>query len=266
MMEEELLARGEVYHLLSAAFAFPDEPTWARLRGEDGRRALQTLAALGADLETKLNPFSDSGRDRFVAEHVAVFGLTVGSEIPPYESPYGAGNMFQEADCMADIAGFYKAFGLEPADSCPERPDHIAVELEFMHFLAIKEAYALSNEWPDKAQLCREAQQLFLKEHLGRWTPLFLRLLAKRAKGGVFESIANAAAAWIEADCRSLDVVIPAGELRIASFDSPATGVNFSCGADSCGADLCGSQPATMPTAPSMEATECNGSHAKTER
>ncbi|MDE2089198.1 MAG: molecular chaperone TorD family protein [Gammaproteobacteria bacterium] len=257
MGEEEHLARGEVYGLLSAAFAFPAEPVWARLWGEESRRALGTLAELGADLRTALEAFSDSGRERFVAEYSGVFGFTSGGgEIPPYEGPYGATNFYQEADCTADVAGFYRAFGLESSEASPERPDHIAVELEFMHFLVVKEGYALSKGWAEKGQVCREAQKVFLKEHLGRWAPVFLHRLAERTRGGVFESIANAAAAWIAAECRCLEVPIQAGELRIASFDSPATGVGFSCGADSCGADVCGSQPTTMSGAPAKEAAE----------
>ncbi len=260
-MEEKFPARGGVYRLLSAAFAFPDEAAWARLWGEENRRALQTLATQGVDLETALGAFSDLGRERFVAEHVAVFGHTVGGgDLPPYESPYGATNLFQEADYMADIAGFYRAFGLESSEASPERPDHITVELEFMQFLAAKEVYALESGWDEKAQVCREAQKVFLKEHLGRWAPTFLHRLAERAKGNVFESIANAAAVWIAAECRSLDVPMAADELRIANFDAPATGVNFSCGVDS-GADLCGAgscefTATTMPNAPLKDAAE----------
>jgi DMSO reductase family type II enzyme chaperone len=256
-MMEEVLARSGVYRFLSAAFAFPDQTAWNFLWGNDGRRALRILADCGADLETPLKAFSISGREGFVEEHSAVFGLTAGGLLPPYESPYGAGNLFQEADCMADIAGFYRAFGLEPADSLRERPDHIAVEFEFMHFLAAKEAYALSNEWAEKAQVCRDAQKLFVKEHLGRWAPFFLSRLAELANGRIFEPIANAAAAWIVADCQYLEVAIKPGELKIASFDSPPTGVDFSCGADSCGANGCGSQLTTMPNAPISERDKC---------
>lgn len=259
-MEEDTLARSEAYRLLSAIFAYPDEPLWASIQSEESREAARTLAAAGGGFDKTLGEICEAGRERFVAAHVAIFGHTSGGcDVPPYEAPYGATNLFQEADCTADVAGFYKAFGLESSDTCRERPDHVTVEIEFMRFLTAKEAYALSNEWDDKAQICRDAQRVFLKEHLGRWAPTFLRRIARRAEGEVFESIAKTAAAWIESECRLLDVPVEIEDLRIASFDAPA-GVNFSCGIDS-GAESCGVgssefEATTMPNAPLKDAVE----------
>ena len=71
---------------------------------------------------------------------------------------------------LADIAGFYRAFGVEVVPGS-ERPDHISAELEFMHLLAVKEFVADQEDASaEQAKICRDAQRAFLKDHLGRWS------------------------------------------------------------------------------------------------
>jgi TorA maturation chaperone TorD/Pyruvate/2-oxoacid:ferredoxin oxidoreductase delta subunit len=57
----------------------------------------------------------------------------------------------------------YRQAGLELSG---ELPDHAAVELEFLSFLAGRE-----EEDADQAQKWRAARRRFLKEHAGRWLP-----------------------------------------------------------------------------------------------
>ncbi len=65
----------------------------------------------------------------------------------PYETEYTTPDALYKAHQLADIAGFYRAFGLEMSTENRERPDHLAAELEFMHFLALKEAQAMGNRY-----------------------------------------------------------------------------------------------------------------------
>ena len=237
---DEALARGQVYRFLSAAFTYPTEVGYAALQTEFSQEAAGALAVLGwpvdgfEELHTVLR---DRPREQFESEHVAIFGHTAAGEVPPYEARYGAGHLFQETHCMADVAGFYRAFGLEASDTCPERPDHIAVELEFMHVLAVKEAYALDREWMEQAEVCREAQAQFLRDHLGRWAPAFLRRLADDGKSGIFNVLAGVTTACLEADCRALGVRIESVALELAPIDFEPAGSDFPCGAEGCGGD-----------------------------
>jgi putative dimethyl sulfoxide reductase chaperone len=67
----------------------------------------------------------------------------------------------------------YTAFGVRVSDAAHERPDHIVIELDFMNFLAAKEAHAARQGQSVKARLCRRAQKLFFRRHLGCWARAF---------------------------------------------------------------------------------------------
>ncbi len=83
-----------------------------------------------------------------------------------YTLEYTARGEFQKSNCLSDIMGFYKAFGLEPHE---DRPDSLSTELEFMHYLIFKRIYALENQLRDfreKASMCVNAQSKFFNEYL----------------------------------------------------------------------------------------------------
>jgi hypothetical protein len=84
---------------------------------------------------------------------------------------------------LGDIAGYYRAFGLEPSSESPERHDHISLELEFMAWLNTKTLYAMEEGDSDNGILCRDAQVSFLDEHLAWWATAFALALRKKADG-----------------------------------------------------------------------------------
>ena len=224
-------ARAALYHYLSALFVYPDATAWRMLQefsAEDWQRVFSILhwSANGCvRLQDRLRRIT---QEQFLAENLAIFGHTAAGELRPYEAGYGTNHVFQETHCLADVAGFYRAFGLEPCEAKRERPDHIAVELEFMHALALKEAYALAHDWGEKADICCEAQTGFLRDHLGRWAPSFLKRLAERTRGGTFEMIADATAFCIEAHCHGAGIDAGVSDLRLEAMSEPE-GINFPC-------------------------------------
>jgi len=124
-------------------------------------------------------------RARLVDDHSRVFGLVVSKECPPYEVQYCPQTFsVYRSQRLADVAGFYRAFGVEPGRDAPERADHLACELEFLAWLVAKERHARAQEgaqWAERAAICRDAQRDFLAEHLAWWVPAFARALGARA-------------------------------------------------------------------------------------
>ncbi len=125
-----------------------------------------------------------------------------------YETEYGLPHEFRQSQELADISGFYRAFGFVNGGPVRERPDHLAVELEFMQALALKEAHARLNGLPEYAELCVDAQAKFLGDHLGTWIGLFAQSLALNAGDGPYLPLAEFAAAFVRADAARLGVAL----------------------------------------------------------
>jgi nitrate reductase assembly molybdenum cofactor insertion protein NarJ len=114
---------------------------------------------------------SSVDRDRAMQD---VFGLIVSPQCPQYETEYCHWkDPTYRAQQMADIAGFYRAFGLETSADRPERPDHIALELEFLAFLLEKRC---ATAEPEQIEVCDDARAKFVQDHLVWWAPTFARL------------------------------------------------------------------------------------------
>lgn len=170
-------ARARAYRALARLFS----PPMAETLGELSRHELPALAgalrALGAAMSLQEGAFALyealSGLDpeELVAEWEANFEASGGLFCPLGETAHTTESS-QEAWLkgyrLADIAGFYHAFGVEVTPGS-EVPDHLAIELEFMHLLAVKEAVALEQGEVEGAGTCREAAISFMRDHLGRW-------------------------------------------------------------------------------------------------
>lgn len=71
---------------------------------------------------------------------------------------------------IGDLAGFYRAFGWQPAVGTGERPDHLLAQLEFTSALLAMAAGADSEE---PREICLKAATQFAQTHLQDWLPSF---------------------------------------------------------------------------------------------
>lgn len=196
------LARSTLYRLLSQSLSYPSEEAVAALRDVDLPEAEGEASYLPPQLRQPLAELAEvvrgSDAARLQAEHRRVFSHVITADCPPCEVLYTARHVFQETQDLSDIRAFFRAFGLELAEK--ERPDHISVELEFMHLLTYKEAYALLHHGAEKARLCRGVERKFVQDHLGCWAGRFAELLAKKGEGGFFGSVAALMEGFVAAD------------------------------------------------------------------
>ena len=147
-----LLARRACYRFVALSLADPMTGVWNEL-ADPTTRALLTQAteilrdedaavarplALGERPLADLDPATMLARlprsaSEFNELYEANFGLLGGSKCPPYETEYVPSKYtFQRSNMLADVAGFYNAFGLQTSTSNPDRPDHVALECEFL--------------------------------------------------------------------------------------------------------------------------------------
>ena len=175
--QEELAAAGRsaVYRYLAEALAFP---TRGLSEAVASGRFLEELLAAGAEV-----PFPvpvDGGLEAQPAltfeemegEYIRLFEVGPGRPpCPLYEGSHRRGRK----ELLEDLVRFFEHFGLRHEEG--DLPDHLCAELEFMHYLAFKEAAALRAG--TDSQPYRLAQRDFLDRHLNRWLPALRARLEK---------------------------------------------------------------------------------------
>jgi TorA maturation chaperone TorD len=169
----------------------------------------------------------DAPADELRAEHERVFGLVLSRECPPYETEYHpSSETFFRTQQLADIAGFYRAFGLETSLTEPDRPDSLALELEFMAFLLLKKRLALASMAAnpnaiEDANSCDDAQRLFFRDHLAWWVPSFAMGLRRKAGQGFYAAAGQVLAALLPVERARFGVEVPRMPLQAALIERP---------------------------------------------
>ncbi len=105
---------------------------------------------------------------------------------------------------LADIAGFYAAFGFAVHH---DRPDHIVAELEFLSILLLAEADARAGGRPDQAEIAADAARAFLRDHLGTWVVAWASRVGEIEQLAPWFPVAAAAADLIAAECHDRHVI-----------------------------------------------------------
>ena len=234
--QSEAVQRAFVYRWLAKAYEYPDPVGWqwlcdfvSHLPWKDELPGGQ-LHQRSHELRSHFRP---SEFEHFLADYIAAFGHAARGPCPLNEIEYGElkADPLIQPHRLADLAAFYRAFGLEPAADAHERMDHICFELEFMAVLAIKETYAVKHQHnAEQIEACHHAQKDFLREHLGRWTPAFARRLSASPGANALGALARFTQGFIEDECRRFHVTAGSEDLLLRPMDEPSESLCDSCG------------------------------------
>ena len=184
-----LEARSTLYGAVSALFSDPKCEKFAmfmtpviqgcvldacfQLEEQDNRKK-STLSRSFQKLMTKLD---ESKIEKIMNEFVDVFGHTLSKQIAPYALEHlKNSDVFFRTQKLADLNGFYKAFGMEVESI--ERADHISTQTEFLSFLLLKELLAVQNDLHDEKEVCEKAFADFNNDHFLDWIEIFAENLA----------------------------------------------------------------------------------------
>ena len=207
---EQWAARASVFKYLSLGFSppgpIPYPELFTRLREACGclpERHREVLAPL---VEMEIQEGPDEG------EYWRLFGP--GGVVSPYETEYDPLVAARKGHELADLMGFYTAFGFklrEPATSSVEAaqrelPDHLAVELEFLSLLLLKLLYARREGMREAEEVTHTAMTAFLRDHLGGWVEPFAERVEKAPVSSAFRALAKLLRAFIGEECRLLGV------------------------------------------------------------
>ena len=208
----QLEARSRIYKILTEALQYPSGGvmhTAAELIRKELPSAVRALPR-GYRLKRGLQQLIRSLPTREVEvlslqrQYNLLFGPGEANVCAPYEPEYYTSNIFARAHQLADIAGFYKAFGLRA--SSLERPDFIGSELEFMYVVTLSEQLAFHQAHTEHREICRDAATKFLRDHLGRWTSTFSAALARAGGSGYYGTLAAFTSRFVEDECVYLSI------------------------------------------------------------
>lgn len=238
------IARQSLYRFAAISLLDPKFGSWEQLQRlredplvaeaaaflRDLPQAAPAELALGERPPADLNPSAvlqrlPTSRNEFNERYESTFGLLVSNACPPYETEYiNSKFTFQRSNILADVSGFYRAFGVMASQHNPERPDHIVPELEFMAVLIGLARQADQLDSPlreERLDVCHDGQARFLREHLSWWTPAFAHLLAREDPGGFYENAAVFLAALMTIERAVFRIPTPRSRPTPTSIEQP---------------------------------------------
>lgn len=162
VMMRTLLRDSAEWRLLSRLFECPSD-AW--------RADLEALARELPEGELRTT-VAEAGVEAGEGLFHSVFGP--GGPAPPREVSYH--DTLELGTLMSALVSHYEAFDYRPAS--PEPPDHLAVEVGFVAYLYLKEAFAVATADAETAALTARVRERFVREHLAMMAEPLAGLLA----------------------------------------------------------------------------------------
>lgn len=234
-------ARARAYTALAFALDRPDDDLEVAIEGGDLSAILDDVATT-LDLEAFERAAADiEDTQPSIGElseaYADAFGLEGDGEVSLYELAYAPGTLVTNTDQLADIAGFYRAFGLDIVETSRDRADKLAIELEYLGFLGFRREQYNGEGDDEGLEIVEEATQAFLEDHVGRWIPRLVEVAHDEGVHPLYRSLLEALGGLVEADVERFDAdpivfeATPTAPLEsITDFDDTAGRLELSCG------------------------------------
>lgn len=197
--ENETTARAAVYHVLARIFSIPDKASWEEaVAGKWPEMLREAGALLAYDFDFGVAALASSvSQEDFQAEYLRLFEVgngDAGPAAPIFGGAYGDSDRRKR---MEEVVRFFEYFGLKASGEASRPPDHLATELEFMQYLAFKEAASPS---PRLSASYHRAQEDFLTRQVANWLPTLADKVEQNKGLPVFVWAARMASGFVEAD------------------------------------------------------------------
>lgn len=195
--------RSKVYGILALAFSFPTQGPKAL--HEEILGASEYLGALeGARFPQETTEDSQL-LERLRAEYLRLFVGPGHVPCPPYESVYRTDRpVWQRGLVMgpstADVRRRYAEAALTISKNYRDLPDHVSVEMEFMHFLCAEESKLTELGNIDESAKMRKMQRDFLEDHIMPWTGNFAERILNSTDSSFYKAAANLLRAVVKSD------------------------------------------------------------------
>ena len=186
---ESVRARAGFYKLLAEYYYPPTQVFLQAQRGNANEYGTASIPELIPDQRVEMI--------ELLKDYTALFVGPFEVLAPPYGSVYLENEKNQlYGDSTLDVKRRYEEDGLSVV--LKEPPDHIAIELEYAHLLALREADLVEeNKWIEAA-VCRKRRIDFLHVHLAVWVPLFAQRIADKAETEFYRQLASITDSYIQ--------------------------------------------------------------------
>jgi TorA maturation chaperone TorD len=198
-----------LYSLCAHGLNYPDEALASTLKeGEFESTLRQALAGLGRSEPDILRELSGHYGNTVLTpealllelerDYTWMFFASKPRVAYLFESVYSEGRLYQESTFQ--IARLYHAAGLKIEEAFKLPPDHIAVELEFMAYLAFQEMEGLRAGEAERADYARDMQKTVRESHLGPFALELALRVEKNAKTVFYRTVARTLKAVFNSD------------------------------------------------------------------
>ena len=199
-MDETTEYRSNSYGFLSIVYL--QEPTREFIKLLVESNILNVASGPASRFEEQItNDVSDKFLNDLALEYTRLF-IGPGKHVSPYESVYRDNEDALWSETTVEVKNFIEASGLAYSCNWHGLPDHIGVELEFMHRLTHHEKEAWAREDKETAIRCLEFEKRFIDEHLIQWIPNFCDKVIKESHVAFYGEMAELTSQFIEFDSK----------------------------------------------------------------
>ena len=171
--------RAAVYKTLAECYYCPDDALLNLLN--DATEATGDLLS-----EVVRNAPRADDLERHTVDYSRLFVGPFKVLAPPYGSIYLENGKFMGDSTLA-VRDVYAQEGLDIV--LKDAPDHISMELEFVYFVALREAEARENGDLRQVASLRDSQASFLRTHLGAWVEAFASNIQEHAQTEFYKAL-----------------------------------------------------------------------------
>ena len=186
-----LEAKSTLYGFVSTLFSDPESEKFSMMKNPEFQKMVlisclqfdeNNESELSGAFQKVISMLNELNRETIQNENVSIFGHTLSKQTAPYALEHlKSTDVFFRTQKLADLNGFYQAFGMEV--ECVERADHIATQTEFLSYLILKELVAIKKNLEEEIEICQKAFIDFHQEHFFDWAKMFSENLIEKVEG-----------------------------------------------------------------------------------
>jgi TorA maturation chaperone TorD len=210
------LTLGDCCRLLAVFFYEPDIRLWRKEKLCTSLVGLLKNISIEASLaaEKMEKSLEDMNDEQMAVDYAALFVGPFELLAPPYGSVYLETTKRLMGDSTMAVMKMYQEAGLSV--DVKEAPDHIAIELEFMHYLYTLEAEEIHKDDNVKARNLASMRNGFLSAYLATWIPQLCEKIRIGADNMFYRNLADCLENFIKIETASLPLINPDGASKHA--------------------------------------------------